>query len=94
MEIRLPPDQQAHLAELAASVGRSTGEIVQEAVLLWEERENTRVLAEFRASLDKAEASLAQGKGRVITKESMRQLAQDVKNRGRERRAAATSVPR
>jgi len=37
MEIRLPPDQEAHLAALAASAGRSPDEIVQEAVALWEE---------------------------------------------------------
>ncbi len=39
MEIHLPPDKEAHLAELAASAGRSAGEIVQEAVALWEERQ-------------------------------------------------------
>jgi len=39
MEIRLPPDKEAHLAELAASAGRSPDEIVEEAVALWEERQ-------------------------------------------------------
>ncbi len=39
MEINLPPDKEANLAELAASAGRSTDEIVQEAVVLWEERQ-------------------------------------------------------
>jgi predicted transcriptional regulator len=39
MEIRLPPDQEAHLAALATSAGRSPDEIVQEAVALWEERQ-------------------------------------------------------
>jgi hypothetical protein len=39
MEIHLPPDQEAHLAALAASAGRSADEIVQEAVALWEERQ-------------------------------------------------------
>ena len=39
MEIHLPPDQEAHLAALAASAGRSPGEIVQEAVTLWEKRQ-------------------------------------------------------
>jgi hypothetical protein len=88
MEIRLPPDQEAHLAALAASVGRSADEIVQEAVALWEERENARALAEFRGSLDKAEASLAQGNGRVITQQSMRELAEEVHQRGLARLAA------
>ena len=94
MEIRLPPGQEAHLAALAASSGRSTEELVQEAVALWEERENARALAEFRASLDEAEASLAEGKGRVITQVSIRELAKDVKRRGRERRAEVQPTPR
>jgi hypothetical protein len=38
MEIRLPPKQEAHLAELAARLGRSPGELVQEAIALWESR--------------------------------------------------------
>jgi predicted transcriptional regulator len=32
MEIRLPPDQEAHLAELAANTGRSAVEVAQEAI--------------------------------------------------------------
>ncbi len=38
MEIRLSPDQEAHLAALAASTGRSADELVQEALALWERR--------------------------------------------------------
>jgi predicted transcriptional regulator len=38
MEIRLPPDQEAHLAALAASAGRSADELVGEALAEWEER--------------------------------------------------------
>ena len=38
MEIQLPPEQEAHLAAVAADTGRSTDELVQEAVALWEER--------------------------------------------------------
>ncbi len=52
MEIQLSPDQEAHLVALAAGAGRSPGEIVREAVALWEERENARALVQFRASLD------------------------------------------
>jgi len=88
MEIHLSPDQEAHLAALATSAGRSPDEIVQEAVALWEERENARVLAQFRATLDTAEASFARGKGRVITQESMRELANEVHRRGLARLAA------
>jgi predicted transcriptional regulator len=94
MEIRLPPDQEARLAAIAASAGRSTAEVVQEAVALWEERENARVLAEFRASLDEAEASIARGEGIEINRESMRSLAEDVKQRGRARIAAEKQPPR
>jgi len=39
MEIRLPPDQEARLTALATSAGRSSDEIVQEALSLWEERQ-------------------------------------------------------
>ena len=42
MEIRLAPDQEAHLAALAASAGRSAGELVQEALAEWEERHAER----------------------------------------------------
>ena len=92
MEIRLPPEQEAHLAAIAASTGRSTDELVQEAIELWEQ-ENARALAEFRKTLDAAEASIARGEGIPITRESMRALAEDVKRRGRER-VAAPSKPR
>ena len=54
-----------------------------EALALWEERERQRV--GFLATLDSAKASLARGEGRVITEESMRQLAGEVKERGRAR---------
>jgi hypothetical protein len=39
MEIRLAPDQEAHLAALAARAGRSAAELVQEALAEWEERQ-------------------------------------------------------
>jgi len=42
MEIRLPPDAEAHLAALAASTGHSTDELVQEALALWEQRRAER----------------------------------------------------
>jgi hypothetical protein len=44
MEIPLAPDQEAHLAALAARAGRSAAELVQEALEEWEERQ-----AEHRA---------------------------------------------
>jgi hypothetical protein len=44
-------------------------------------------LAEFRKTLDAAEASIGRGEGIPITRESMRELAEDVKRRGHERLA-------
>jgi hypothetical protein len=43
MEIHLPPEQEAHLAALAASAGRSTDDLVQEAFALWEEQQAERL---------------------------------------------------
>ena len=53
---------------------------------MWEERERTRV--EILTAIDTAEASLARGEGRNITEQSMRELADGVKKRGRARLAA------
>ena len=44
--------------------------------------------AEILAAVDEAETSLARGEGRIITQESMRELAEDVKQRGRARLGA------
>ncbi len=43
---------------------------------------------EILAAVDKAEASLAAGEDRIITEQSMRDLAEEVKQRGRARLAA------
>jgi len=59
---------------------------VEEALSLWEERERRRM--EFVATLNDAKQSLERGEGRVITEESMRELAEDTKQRGRARLAA------
>jgi putative addiction module CopG family antidote len=85
MEVRLTPDQEAFVRQAIES-GRlhRPEDAVEEALRLWEERERKR--AEFLATLDDAEASLARGEGRVIvTKHDARQLASDVKRRGRAR---------
>lgn len=93
MNVDLSPDQKA-FARRAIESGRlhSEEEAVQEALALWEERERQR--AEFLLTLEAARASLARGEGRVITPESMRQLAQDVKERGRARLLAELATPR
>ena len=84
MEVHLTPDQKA-FAQRAVETGRLRREedAVEEALELWEERERRRL--EFLASLDRARASLADGEGRQITSESMRQLAAEVRDRGRAR---------
>ncbi len=87
MEVQLTPDQKAFVRQAIGS-GRLRREedAVKEALSLWEERERTR--AEVLAAVDEAEASLVRGEGRPITQESMRELAGEVKRRGRARLAA------
>jgi putative addiction module CopG family antidote len=82
MDVQLTPDQQA-FAQRAIESGRfhSEQDAVQEALALWEERERQRT--EFLLTLDDARASLTRGEGRVVTQESVGQLAQEVKERGR-----------
>jgi Arc/MetJ-type ribon-helix-helix transcriptional regulator len=93
MNVELTPDQRA-LIKRAIESGRFTDEeqAVQEALALWEERERRRL--EILAAIDDAEASLAKGEGRPITEESMKALAEEIKERGRRRVAAERSVPR
>ena len=93
MDVHLTPDQQA-FARRAIENGRlhSEQDAVQEALALWEERERQR--AEFLLSLEDARASLARGEGRIITEESMRQLAREVNERGRARLLAELTASR
>ena len=84
MEVRLTPDQEAFVREGIASGRFSTeADAVAEALSLWEERERAR--AEILAAVDAAEASLERGEGREITEQSMRDLAAEVRQRGRVR---------
>ncbi len=93
MDVELTSDQKA-FARRAIESGRlhTEQDAVQEALTLWEERERQR--AEFLLTLEDARASLARGEGRVITQESMRQLAGEVKERGRARLLAELSDTR
>jgi len=93
MEVRLTADQEAFVRQAIES-GRlhSAEDAVEEALLLWEERERKR--AEFLATLDDAKASLARGEGRVISQQSMRALAEEVKQRGKARLVSEQSAPR
>lgn len=87
MNVELTPDQRAFVRRAIES-GRFAREeeAVQEALALWEERERRRI--EILAAVDEAEASLARGEGREITEESMKTLAEEIKQRGRHRLAA------
>jgi putative addiction module CopG family antidote len=93
MDVHLTPDQKAFVRQAIQS-GRLNREeeAVQEALSLWEQRERAR--AEILTAVDMAEASVARGEGRAITQESMRQLADGVKQRGRNRLTAERSSPR
>lgn len=87
MNVELTPDQRAFV-QRAIESGRFAREeeAVQEALAPWEERERRRL--EILAAVDEAEASLARGDGREITEESMKALAEEIKQRGRRRLAA------
>lgn len=92
MEVQFTPDQKAFIRQAIES-GRLRVEedAVKEALSLWEERERSR--AEILAAVDEAETSLARGEGRIITQQSMRELAQQVQQRGRARLAAEQEAP-
>ena len=93
MEVHLTPDQQAYIrSAIEAGRLRRAEDAVEEALFLWEERERAR--AEILAAVDRAERSLAAGEGWSITEQSMRELAEGVKERGRRRRAVERSTER
>jgi len=91
MEINLTPEQ-SDVVRHAVDTGRvhDPEQAVQEALVLWMERERRR--AELLAGIDAAEASLTRGEGRVITQESMQSLAHEVMERNRHRFPAEQSA--
>ena len=93
MEIHPTPDQQAFISR-AIDAGRIARpeEAAAQAMALWEEHERRR--CEILSRVAVAEASLAGDEGIAITQASMRQLAQDVKQRGRARLKAENSAGR
>jgi putative addiction module CopG family antidote len=93
MNVELTADQRAFV-QRAIESGRFSREedAVQEALALWEERERRRL--EILAMVDEAEASLARGEGREITEESMKALAEEIKQRGRRRLASERAKSR
>ena len=84
MQLELTKEQQEFIRRAIQS-GRlqSTEAAVEEALALWVERERRR--EEILVAIDEAEASLARGEDIIITKSSMRDLAEDVKHSGRAR---------
>ena len=91
--MQLTPDQKAFARRAIENRRlRTEQDAVQEALVLWEERERQR--AEFLLTLDEASASIARGEGRVITQESMRESASEVKERGRARLLAELATSR
>jgi hypothetical protein len=91
MEIQFTPDQTA-LIRQAISSGRlhRPEEAMEEALLLWEERERRRL--EILAAVELSKGSLARGEGRnVTTREESKQLTDDITRRGLGRLAAEHS---
>ena len=88
MEVQFTPDQQALISDAIAS-GRlhRPEEAMQQALLLWEERERRRL--EILAMVELSKASLARGEGRTVTtREESDQLVSDITRRGMARLAA------
>jgi putative addiction module CopG family antidote len=87
MEVTLTSDQEAFIRQaIDAGRLRHADEAVNEALVLWEERERRR--AGLLMAVDEAEASIVRGQGTEITQESIQALAAAVKRRGRARFAA------
>jgi Arc/MetJ-type ribon-helix-helix transcriptional regulator len=86
MQIDLDREQR-ELIERAVADGRlrRPEDAIREALALWIERERRR--EEILAAIDEAEQSLVGGEAIPITEQSLRDLADDVKRRGRARAA-------
>ena len=82
MDVEFSADQQAFVQRAIESGRLKSGEdAVREALALWEERERKR--AEFLLSIEDARASLSRGEGRDLSADSVRELAMEVKERGK-----------
>lgn len=58
--------------------------IILDLGVTWEQTEAFKQQVKILGAVHKAEDSIAKGEGRVITKQSMRELADEVKQRGRQ----------
>lgn len=82
MNVRLTPDQEFLVRQgIAAGRYRDREDAIRDALARWEDSERRR--AELVGALDEAELSIAGGESQEITTESMRALAERVKQRGR-----------
>src|ERR1035438_10889688 len=82
MEVQFTPDQQALVSDAIAS-GRlhRPEEAMQQALLLWEERERRRL--EILAAVELSKVSLSRGEGRTVTtREESDQLVSEIVRRG------------
>ena len=82
MEVQFTADQQALISDAIAS-GRlhRPEDALQQALLLWEDRERRRL--EILAAVELSQASLARGEGRTVaTREQSDQLVSDITRRG------------
>ena len=81
MQIDLTPEQQDFVRRAIESGRFARAEdAVQAAMTLWVDRERRR--AEILAAVDIARASIRRGESIEITQESMRALAEEVKQQG------------
>jgi len=82
MEVKLTRDQKAFIKQAIASGRLNRPEdAVREALLLWEERERRRL--EILAELDEAEADLKAGRYTDYTRETLPDLADELKREAR-----------
>lgn len=91
IEVQLTDDQKCLVREgIESGRFKSEADALQEALRLWESRERRR--AEILAAVDKAEASLARGEGRLVaTREETTRLATEIQRRGMAKWAADRS---
>jgi Arc/MetJ-type ribon-helix-helix transcriptional regulator len=93
MDVQFTSDQKAFVRRAIESGRlRTEQDAVEEALALWEERERQRTA--FLLTLDDARAAIARGEGREITQDSMRELSEEVKERGRARLLAELTTSR
>jgi Arc/MetJ-type ribon-helix-helix transcriptional regulator len=89
----VPADLLPEVEAVADEEHRSAGDVVREAIgrYLRQKQESEAALAEFRASLDEAEAALARGEGIEGTPDTMRQLIREIHRRGGPSRATKSA---